>query len=110
MNFIRSLAIAAILLIGVASPGFSHVNVFVGIPLPVPVVPVGPPVEVYSPGPFFYGGFWWWNDGGYWHRSYYEHGPWGHPYRGRVPYDVRRHHEHWGEHGRHGYEGHHGRD
>ena len=101
MSIKRSIVIAAILLVGIADQSFGHPGVVVEVPIPVPVVTVGVPVAV-APVPFFFEGFWWWNNGGYWHRSQYEHGPWGHPYRGRVPGGVIRYHnEHFGNRGGH---------
>lgn len=105
MNFIRSFAIAAVVLVGMTSQSlaFQGVGVSVGVG-----VPVASPVVVGSV-PFFYGGFWWWNNGGYWHRSHHQHGPWGHRYRGAVPYGVSHHKHHYGGgHGHHRGNSHHG--
>lgn len=114
MKLKRSMVLAAILLFGVANQSFGFSGVVVPIPIPVPMVPVAQPVPVAEPAvvvavPFFFGGFWWWNNGGYWYRGYGEHGPWGHPYRGRVPAGViRYHHDHFENRGGHGYDGHRG--
>ena len=97
MNFKRILVIAAMLLIGAASESFAfRGGVIIPIPIPVPVAPApvyyGPPAVVAEP--FFYGGFWWLNDGGYWYRSHHRHGHWGRPYRGRVPHGVSHYSHH----------------
>ena len=97
MKLKHLLIVSAIVLAGLTNQKVASAGVVVGVSIPVPVVAVEAPVAV-APIPFFYGGFWWWNDGGYWHRSHYEHGPWGHPYRGRIPDGVTRyHHEHFGD-------------
>ena len=112
MKLKNSLIRAAMLLscIAGASPAFARVGIEIVVPVaPVVVAPAQEPAPFAVVAvPFFFGGFWWWNDGGYWHRSYSNHGPWGHPYRGRVPNGViRYHHEHFVNHGGHGYGGRH---
>jgi hypothetical protein len=116
MKFKLTLISSALFLLVAAHQSSAFEGVVVPIPVPVPVVPVVQPVEVV-PVPFFFGGFWWWNDRGYWYRGYSERGPWGHPYRGRIPDGVvRYHHEHFRDHehyddhhhGDHDYDDHHG--